>query len=339
MHDALVRCSDRRATSYHVCVQYSTHAKWVRQTREGSFVIICVSANPSLDQILVTNGFTLGGKVEPSRWTVSPGGSGVRIAFVARQMGAPVIATGFLGGGAGAWHARLMDAGNLQHDFIPIAAETRGTVLILDENKGFIVEMPGQAPSVSADEVNSLIAKLHALCGKGDWVIVSGRLPVNAPVDLYSRVIQTAHGRGAKVAVDARGPALLEALHALPEVWKPNAAEMEEAMAAGLDPVAQCEAGTTILLSEGKHGALLLRPGRAVRFSPPPRRPWNPAGSGNALLATTIAALHAGATWEDAVRDGLAAGVANMRYDIAGYVTLEEVRSLAPRVTMAEEPT
>jgi tagatose 6-phosphate kinase len=305
---------------------------------EGSPVIICVSANPSLDQILVTNGFSVGGKIEPLRWTVSPGGSGVRIGFVAHQLGAPVVVTGFRGGGSGAWHERLMDAAGVKQDFVNIAAETRGTVLILEEHNGFLVELPGPVPSVSPEDPDRLLGKLKALTGKGDWVILSGRLPKDAPVDLYAQLIRTAHGVGAKVAVDARGPALMAALREAPELWKPNAAEMEEALAGGLDPVAQCGLGTTILLSEGKRGALLLRPARAVRFSPPPRRPWNPAGSGNALLAATVAALHGGASWEDAVRDGLAAGVANMRYDAAGHVTLEEVRELAHRVTMSEEP-
>lgn len=301
-------------------------------------MIICVSANPSLDQILVTSGFALGGKVEPTGWTVSPGGSGVRIGFVARQMGAPTVVTGFRGGGAGEWHARLMDDAGLNNDFVLIDGETRGTVLILDENKGFLVELPGQAPATSPDDTERLLAKVRDLANKGDWVVVSGRLPANAEADLYSEIIQAARSKGALVALDAHGPAMISALKAVPDLWKPNSSEMEAAMAAGIDPVVQCDAGTTILLSEGKRGALLLQKNRAIRFTPPPRRPWNPAGSGNALLAATVAALHEGTSWEEAVRDGLAAGVANMRYAIAGYVTREEVKALAPRVTMTEEP-
>ncbi|HEY3413393.1 MAG TPA: PfkB family carbohydrate kinase [Armatimonadota bacterium] len=300
-------------------------------------MIICVSANPSLDQILVTNGFALGGKVEPTRWTVSPGGSGVRIGVVARQMGAPTVVTGFRGGGAGQWHARLMDGLGLEHDFVEIEGETRGTVLLLDETQGFMVELPGRAPDITPADTERLLAKVKELAGKGDWVIISGRLPANSSADLYHDIVDAAHSEGALVAVDARGPALISALRAVPDVWKPNAEEMEEALEAGIDPVAQCEAGTTILLSEGKRGALLLQKGSAMRFSPPPLRPWNPAGSGNALLAATIAALHEGTSWEEAVREGLAAGVANMRYDVAGYVTREEVKALAPRVTMTDE--
>ena len=309
----------------------------LRYSLEDMPVIICVSANPSLDQILVTTGFALGGKVEPTRWTVSPGGSGVRIAVVARQMGAPTVVTGFRGGEAGAWHARLMDSAGLNHDFVQIEGETRGTVLILDETMGLMVELPGPAPAVSPEDTERLLAKIRDLANKGDWVIVSGLLPANANDDLYADITHTAHSEGALVAVDARGPSLISALHAVPDLWKPNTTEMEEALAAGIDPVTQCEAGTTILISEGKRGALLLQKGRALRFSPPPRRPWNPAGSGNALLAATVAALQEGTSWEEAVRDGLAAGVANMRYDDAGYVTREEVIALAPHVTMTEE--
>jgi 1-phosphofructokinase family hexose kinase len=300
-------------------------------------VIVCVCANPSLDQILVTKGFTLGRKVEPTRWTVSPGGSGVRIGFVAHQLGAPVVVTGFRGGGSGAWHARLMDAAQVHQDFVDISDETRGTVLILEESKGLLVELPGPAPSISAEDPSRLISRVSALSGPDDWVVISGRLPRNTPPGLYGDIVRACHLHGAKVAVDANGPELAEALKQAPEIWKPNTAEMEVAMASGIDPVAQCEAGTAILLSEGKRGALLLRRGSAIRFSPPPRRPWNPAGSGNAMLAATVTALHAGKPWEEAVRFGLGAGVANMKHDVAGFVTVDDVVSLAERVSMAEE--
>lgn len=300
-------------------------------------MIVCVCANPSLDQILVTSGFSLGGKVEPTRWIVSPGGSGVRIGFVAHQLGAPVVVTGFLGGGAGKWHTRLMDESNVRHDLVEIPDEIRGTVLILEEGKGLLVEMPGPAPQIGPEDPERLLKKVQDLIHKDDWLVISGSLPRNAPPSLYGKIVKVCHSAGAKVAVDARGLELTEALREAPELWKPNAAEMEEAMDSGIDPVAQCELGTTILLSEGKRGALLLRPGQAIRFSPPPRRPWNPAGSGNAMLAATITALHASKPWEEAVRYGLAAGVANMKHDVAGYVTVDDVESLAERVSMAAE--
>ncbi|HEY3268045.1 MAG TPA: PfkB family carbohydrate kinase [Armatimonadota bacterium] len=301
-------------------------------------VVICVSANPSLDQVLVTRGFKMGGKVEPVRWTVIPGGSGVRIGNVVREMGAPVTVTGFRGGGSGAWHAQLMDEAGLPHDFVPIREETRGTVLILDESRGFMVELPGPGPSVTEADAEHLVERVASLSNAGDWVIVSGRLPTGAPVDLYARLTRAARARGARVAVDARGAVLLAALDEVPDLWKPNAQEMQDAMAEGLDPVALCERGATILLSEGRNGALLLRPGdRPLRFAPPPRRPWNPAGSGNALLAATVATLCLGGEWVDAVRHGLAAGVANMQYDVAGHATREEVDRLAPLVIVTEQ--
>lgn len=302
-------------------------------------MVICVCPSPSLDQVIVAHHFTLGGKVEAKRWTVVPGGSGVRIANVAQLMGAPVLATGFRGGGAGAWHARLMDEAGVPQDFVEIAGETRGTALVLDESEGLLVELPGPAPHVTPEDVRSLEEKVAALAADGHWVILSGRLPEGAPVDLYARLTFAARRLGAKVAVDARGEPLLAALEEVPEVWKPNADEMKDAIRLGLDPVAQCVRGTTILLSEGKYGALLVRPGmRPRRFTPPARNPWNPAGSGNALLATTIACLHQGADWDAAVCRGLAAGVANMRHDVAGYVTLEDVDELVEYVTITEEP-
>lgn len=302
-------------------------------------MIICVCPNPSLDQILVLRHFRCDGKEEPVRWTVSAGGASVRMAEVVRQMGAPVVATGFLGGHAGAWAGSLMESEGLPHDFIRIGSETRGRVMILDEENGLSVEMPGPAPRVTSEETAALMAKVEHLCGKGDWVVLAGEVPPGAPEDLYALLTRAAHERGARVAVDLRGRPLMAALREVPEIWKPNAQEMEEAMALGLDPVEQCERGTTIIMSEGRYGAVLLRARSAPRrFSPPSRRPWNPAGSGNALLATTVAALHGQAEWDTALRAGLAAGVANLRHDLPGFATYAEVEELSPLVVVGDEP-
>lgn len=302
-------------------------------------MIICVCANPSLDQILVLRHFRCEGKEEPVRWTISAGGASVRMAGVIQQMGAPVVATGFLGGHSGEWAGTLMQDSSLPHDFIQIAGETRGRVMILDEENGLRAEIPGPAPRVTQAETDLLRAKVERLCGPGDWVVLAGEVPPGAPEDLYAVLTRAAHGRGAKVAVDLRGGSLMAALTEIPDIWKPNAEEMEEAMALGLDPVEQCERGTIIVMSEGRYGAVLLRAGATPRrFSPPARRPWNPAGSGNALLATTIAALHGQADWDTALRAGLAAGVANLRHDIPGFATYSEVEELSPLVTVGDEP-
>jgi len=302
-------------------------------------VILCVCANPSLDQILVVRDFRCDGKEEPVRWTVSPGGATVRMAEIIRQMGAPVVATGFLGGRAGEWHGSLLEESGLPHDFVRITDETRGRVMILDEQDGLRVELPGPPPKVTEGEVAALLHKVEGLCGKGDWVLLAGEVPHGAPTDIYARLARVAHGRGAKVAVDLRGEALMAALKEMPEIWKPNAQEMQEAMTLGLDPVEQCEKGTNIVMSEGRYGAVLLRDAfRPRRFSPPARRAWNPAGSGNALLATTVAALHGQADWDTALRAGLAAGVANLRHDIPGFASYDEVKELSPLVTVGDEP-
>jgi 1-phosphofructokinase family hexose kinase len=301
-------------------------------------VVICVSANPSLDQIIVTDGFHLGGMVKPKRWTVAPGGGAVRVAGIVRQLGVDVIATGLRGGGAGDWHERLMDRMGIPQDFVPIAGESRGKVFVLDENKGLLFEIPGPGPEVTAAECDALVAKVSSLAAEGDWVVISGSLPYIADPALYSRLVKAAHEAGARVAVDTRHEPLRDALSARPEIWKPNASEMQDAIARGIDPVAQCESGTAILLSEGSNGALLFLPGTPPRrFTPPVRRPWNPAGSGTALLAGTVAGLHRGLGWDEAVAQGLAAGVANMRYDVAGFATQSDVDELCSLVAILEE--
>lgn len=301
-------------------------------------MIVSISSNPSLDQILVVRGFHLGGQVHSHRWTVAPGGGAIRVARIAHEIGTPVMATGFVGGISGQVHSQLMNQAGIPHDFIKIQSDTRSKVFVLDEELGFQVEMPGPSPTVTEQEVADLLAKVSTLAGKDDWVVISGSLPNGAPVDMYSTIITKARSLGASTAVDTRGPELHAALRAVPDLWKPNAQEMEDAIQAGIDPVALCENGTTIMLSEGANGVLLFCEGCTPRrFTPPSRQPWNPIGSGSALLAATVAALDNDLSWEEAVTRGLAAGVANMSHDIIGFATGEEIAELSKQVSVSDE--
>jgi len=302
-------------------------------TGKDTAVILCVSANPSLDNLLVTTRLQWGRKICPHRWTVVPGGGAVRAAWIARELKADVAVTGFIAGRAGRMHTELLDAAGIHHNYLEVSGETRGKIFVMDDDSGLATEFAGPGPTLSASDALGLVARVREMCGPGDWVIISGSIPLSGPSDLYYHLTRAARAAGAKVALDSRGTPMMHGLKAVPDIWKPNAEEMQEAMALGVDPVDLCEQGTIILLSEGSNGLCLFVPGRKpCRYAPPRRKPWNPAGSGTALLAATVVALQEGKDIETAVAWGLAAGVANMRYDIPGFATQEDLEELTPLV-------
>jgi 6-phosphofructokinase 2 len=60
------------------------------------------------------------------------------------------------------------------------------------------------------------------------FVVASGSLPVGAPDDFYARIARIAKDRGARMILDASGPALAAAVAEGVDLIKPNLREMRE---------------------------------------------------------------------------------------------------------------
>jgi 1-phosphofructokinase len=185
------------------------------------------------------------------------------------------------------------------------------------EPDGTLTKINAAGPLLSPSQSETLLDAVGTRSAGADWIACCGSLPRGLAPSWYAELVLRAHRAGARIALDTSGPSLLAALRQYPDVVKPNAEELAQAVGRPLatigDAVKAAEELRTmgaraVLASLGADGQLLVDDtgtyyGRAdvdtVRSN---------VGAGDASLAGFLAAGGAGeAALASAVAHGAAA--------------------------------
>lgn len=260
--------------------------------------VATVTLNPALDQTLWIPGFTADAVNRVERESIRPGGKGVNVAARLAELGVDVAATGVLGSdNASPFEALMADRG-IDDRFLRRPGATRTGVKIVDPvgDRTTDINFPGETPD------SQLLAQLEdhvsALAGSASWIVLAGSLPPGVPTDLYRRLIEVAHERGASVVLDTSGEALRLAVDAGPDVVKPNGRELEELVGRSLTDTGDVLTAVselrdrgldTVVVSLGADGALFCRGDLVVHAAPLPVSVVSTVGAGDAMVAGIVA--------------------------------------------------
>src|SRR5690554_4246656 len=116
-------------------------------------MILTVTLNPSVDMRFVVSEFARGGVYRSREDQQTAGGKGLNVTRVLKQLNAPVLATGLLGGANGDFIRQHLDADDIRHSFVDISGNTRACIAILEE--GVQTEVLGKGPEISENELSS----------------------------------------------------------------------------------------------------------------------------------------------------------------------------------------
>ena len=99
-------------------------------------MIYTVTLNPSVDLLVRMEDLQLGEQNRMKRDKKIPGGKGINVSRVLRQLGIPSIATGFIGGFTGKFITDWLKREDIQVGFTEIMDETRINIKLLttDDN-------------------------------------------------------------------------------------------------------------------------------------------------------------------------------------------------------------
>ncbi|PZG89467.1 1-phosphofructokinase [Streptomyces sp. NTH33] len=229
-------------------------------------MIVTVTPNPSLDRTYEVPSLERGGVVRATGERMDPGGKGVNVSRAVAAAGRRTVAVLPLGGAPGALVADLLHAQGIEVASVPLAGATRSNIA-LAEADGVLTKINAPGPELSAEEQESLLETVRRQSRGADWIACCGSLPRGLAPSWYADLVARAHAAGVRIALDTSGPALLEALREGPDVVKPNAQELAEAVGRPLatvgDAVKAAEelrglGARTVLASLGADGQLLV---------------------------------------------------------------------------------
>lgn len=302
-------------------------------------MILTVTPNPALDLTWHLDRLTPGETHRADAGAARAGGKGLNVARVAHAQGASVLAVSTAGGRTGIELAAELAASGVPHRLVPVAAATRRSIALVDEELGdtTIVNERGVNPT-DAEWVTLVGEVVDALPG-AQVLVISGSLPPGAPETLLPLLIGTAQDAGVPVIVDTSGPAMLLAADAGASVLKPNAAELVEATGIA-DPVDGARSLIArgvelVLLSLGADGMLAVTASdvRHARLETP--LAGNPTGAGDAAVAACAVLYADGARGPETIlRRATAWSAAAVLMPLAGEIS-DDWEALEQRLLVA----
>jgi 1-phosphofructokinase family hexose kinase len=191
-------------------------------------MIITVTLNAAIDKTLEVPSFTPGRRHRTVDQTTMPGGKGVNIARAIKELGQPVIATGFAGGATGTRIVEALSDESILNDFVRIGDESRTNTVVLDPTTGLHTEINERGPAISAHEMQLFEEKLLYLAQGASICVFAGSLPRGVDPEVYYSLIREVHRRDVTTVIDTDGEPLRLAIRAEPDLVSPNELEAEE---------------------------------------------------------------------------------------------------------------
>lgn len=291
-------------------------------------MIYTVTFNPSLDYIVSVKDLQMGMTNRTDSELLLPGGKGINVSLVLKNLGIRNTAFGFLAGFTGDEIARELREAGIQPDFIRLDQGISRINMKLKSIDG--TEINGQGPDIDAGHLEELMQKLDQL-RDGDVLVLAGSIPASLPDNIYQTIMKRLEGRDILIAVDATRDLLLNVLPYRPFVIKPNHHELGEIFDVTLEsfeeviPYArklQEQGARNVLVSMGKKGGLLLAESGEIIAGPSADGVVrNSVGAGDSMVAGFLAGWQEQHNYEHAFKMGMAAGGATAYSDYLGTRT------------------
>lgn len=303
--------------------------------------ISTLTLNPTIDLACEAEKVRPVRKVRTFDERQDPGGGGVNVARVVRELGGETLAMVMVGGVTGHFLEELLQEIGVPHRSIPIAGRTRISQTVLDRSLGEEFRFVPEGPEVAEAEWQAALAALEDL-PEGEWLVASGSLPRGVPEDFYARARAVARRRGLRMVLDTSGAALRAGVGAEIELIKPSLGEFESLVGRELRGEGDLEAAAREMLGRGvarriavtlgKDGALLAWEGGLRRLDALPVTVRGAVGAGDSFVAAMTLALARGAGDEDAFAWGVAAGAAAVSNAGTAHPSEADVRRLRAMV-------
>jgi len=305
-------------------------------------MIYTVTFNPSLDYIVTVEKFTCGIVNRTKKEVIFPGGKGINVSMVLKNLGHENTALGFLAGFTGREIQRLLEEKGIQTDFITVEdGLSRINVKLRSEQES---EINGQGPAISTQDIGKLYEKLDALTD-GDILVLAGSIPDVMPGSIYMDIMKYLQKKNLKIVVDATKDLLVNVLQYHPFLIKPNNHELGEIFGVTLrdkDEVItyakkmQEKGARNVLVSMAGEGAVLVtEDGSVFKAEAPKGEVVNSVGAGDSMVAGFLAGFLETGTYEEAFQMGLCAGSASAFSE--NLATRQEVQGLLDKQPKPEK--
>ena len=296
-------------------------------------MIYTVTLNPSLDYFVTVDDFTLGKTNRTKSEQMMPGGKGLNVSMVLKNLGVDSTALGFTAGFVGREIVSFVEKMGIQAKLIMLEEGNSRINVKIKNIEG--TEINGQGPAIPDTELERLKASVKGMHAE-DYLVLAGSIPGSVPDSIYKDLMVLAVERGAQVIVDATGEALNQVLPYRPFLVKPNNHELgalfgvELTERAEVIPYAvklkEAGAGNVLVSMAGKGAVLVAENGQVFEMDAPKGELKNAVGAGDSMVAGFLTGWLEKKSYEHAFKMGVCTGSASAFSE--EFATREEVETL-----------
>jgi 1-phosphofructokinase family hexose kinase len=306
-------------------------------------LIATLTMNPSIDQHILIDRLVKDDAIRARDIRRDPGGKGINVSRVLKELGGNTIAFGITGGGAGYIVKSLLRERGIAFESVEVLEETRINFILTDRSDRTQTRISAPGPWVTLEEAERLFDLAVGHRPQASSWVLGGSLPRGVPTDFYARIIGQLRRRDARAFLDADDEALKVGIEARPYAIKPNESELarlvgrplrddQEILEAARGVV---DAGVDVVaVTLGDRGALVVTPSEAVRARTPSVEVRSKVGAGDSFVAGLVLGLSRGESLEAATRLATAAGTAAVIHEGTQLCRSEDVARLVPQMTI-----
>lgn len=281
-------------------------------------MIYTITLNPSLDYIVTVPQFVCGRVNRTTKEQLFPGGKGINVSIVLKNLGVENTALGFLAGFTGEKLKQLLEEKGVYADFLTVAEGiTRINVKLRSEQES---EINGQGPEIQKIDIQKLYEKLDGL-KDGDILVMAGSIPDALPQTIYMDIMRYLEQKQLKIVVDATRDLLVNVLQYQPFLIKPNHHELGEIFQKTITTKQdviyyakqlQEKGARNVLVSMAGDGAVLVtQDGMEYQSEAPRGTVVNSVGAGDSMVAGFLAGYLERGSFEEAFHMGICTGSAS----------------------------
>lgn len=281
-------------------------------------MIYTITFNPSLDYVMSVDNLSIGRVNRTDYEKIYPGGKGINISIMLKNLGIDNEALGFIAGFTGEQIEKELTLHGCSTNFVKLnSGLSRINVKIKSNEES---EINGKGPEISNEDLDKLYMSLSNL-KDGDFLVLAGSIPASLPNDIYQKIMQRYSDKDIKIIVDATGDLLKNVLEYKPFLVKPNNHELSEIFGRELtseEQIIECAkelqslGAQNVLISMAGDGAIMITSSGEVLKSDVPKGVLkNSVGAGDSMVAGFIAGYIKNDNLLEAFKMGVATGSAS----------------------------
>ena len=302
-------------------------------------MIYTLTLNPSIDYVLRIEQFDDGQTIRSKSEEKYPGGKGIMVSKLLKNLGAKSINIGFLGGFTGEFIKNKLEKLGIDEEFTKISDDSRINVKLKYDTE---TEINAQGPQIKEEEIEGFLNYLDDL-EEDDFVIISGSIPKSLGDDFYRVIVNLLEMNNVRFALDTSGKKLFKLTSYKPFLVKPNKDELSEIFEDKIDSDEKIvkyarklidQGAENVIVSLGKDGSMFVDNNIAYKAKPIEGKLINSVGSGDSMVAGYIYGYMKGLSKIDSYKLAIACGSAtafspdiaekNLIYQILEKVEVDE---------------